>query len=263
MDIGEIAQRSIEIVVAQGSAAIGDLVFNALSARPEGEPAAVALRDRPDDSAAQEAASGVLERILEENQVLARMFQTELEKLEPSHVTAVGFGSGHTVVTQQTGKGNRSHVGDVNNRTTKHGGAFWGIVAAVVVVIGAGSTLLVVQNESEPTLQEQAEKTALDFTRASFGGDFVTMCGLRAKELDMEGCESAEGMESSQAEADEAKADIERSGIAKNWTVSDSRFPSDNRAIISLKHDSPRRSVVVDMTHDTGAWRVVKVQRGE
>lgn len=257
MDIGEIAQRSIEIVVAQGSAAVSNLVFDTLSAGPESESAAVALRESPEEPATQITASRALERILEENRGLARMLETKLEQLQPSDNTAISFGTGHAGVVSQTGKGNRSHIG---NKTTKRGGAFWGILAAVVVIIGGGSTLLVVQNDSEPTLQEQAQKTALDFVRATYGGDVVTMCGLRSDEYDTLPCDTADDMESAQAEADEDREDMERSGLTKNWEISDSKFPSDNRALISLHHATSPLTLVVDLTHKTGAWRVADME---
>lgn len=262
MDIGEIAQRSIEIVVAQGSAAVSSLVFDTLSAGQESESAAVALRESPEDPAIQITASRALEQILEDNQGLARMLETKLEQLQPSDNTAISFGTGHTGVVSQTGKGNKSHIG---NKTTKRGGAIWGIVAAVVVIIGGGSTLLVVQNDSEPTLQEQAQKAALDFVLATYRGDIVTMCGLRSEGFDMNPCMTAEDMESAQAEVAEDKGgdwkDIERSGLTKDWEISDSKFPSDNRALISLDHTKPPMSMVVDLTHETGAWRVTNADR--
>ncbi|MBT2897993.1 hypothetical protein [Streptomyces sp. McG3] len=257
MDIGEIAQRSIEIVVAQGSAAVSSLVFDTLSAGPESESAAVALRESPENPATQITASRALERILGDNRGLARMLETKLEQLQPSNNEAISFGTGHAGVVSQTGKGNRSHIG---NKTTKRGGAFWGFVAAVVVIIGGGSTLLVVQNDSEPTVQEQAQKAALDFIRASYGGDVVTMCGLRSERYDTLPCDTAEEMESAQAEADEDREDIERAGLTKNWEISDSKFPSDNRALITLDHAKIPQSVVVDLTHETGAWRVASLK---
>ncbi|MFD7426491.1 hypothetical protein ACFV6Z_05455 [Streptomyces sp. NPDC059818] len=261
MDIGEIAQRSIEIIVAQGSAAVSSLVFDTLSAGPESESAAVALRESPEDHATQITAARALERILEDNRGLARMLETKLEQLQPEN-KAISFGAGHAGVVSQTGKGNKSHIG---NKTTKRGGAFWGIVAAVVVIIGGGSTLLVVQNDSEPTLQEQAQKAALDFVLATYRGDVVTMCGLRSEGFDLNPCMTAEDMESAQAEVAEDKGgdreDTERSGLTKDWEISDSKFPSDNRALISLDHTKPPMSVVVDLTHETGAWRVTNVDR--
>lgn len=101
MDLGEIAQRSVEIVVAQGSTAVSDLVFDMLRQGRESEPAAVALRENSDDPAVQNSASDALLQILEENRDLARQLAAKLEQLDPSSNTATSSSSGSSAVMQK------------------------------------------------------------------------------------------------------------------------------------------------------------------
>ncbi|MET8684676.1 hypothetical protein ABZV77_10720 [Streptomyces sp. NPDC004732] len=246
---------------------MSSMVLDRLRRNGEGAPALAALQEDPQDPARQADTAAALRQVLQHEREFAARLEAALQEAQ-RQAQPIHQGAGSTAMAgnqvSMTGKGHTLAGRDITtnrNKTIKRGGAFWGVVAAVIVALGGGSTILLTQDDSDPSLQEQAEKTAVDFTNASWRGDIDTMCGLVSKDTrraQFSMCESEATKKEAQEAADKDRPEIEKGGRGKDWRVRSSKLPSDNNALVTMVHATMPAPVTLHMTHETGAWRVYK-----
>ncbi|MEU1943789.1 hypothetical protein ACFW95_43245 [Streptomyces sp. NPDC059474] len=266
---GDFLVASATVAATQASSAVGSavaqLVMGRLGISPATSEAVPALQAAPGDEQRRSDLAATLRDVLSQDPGFVQQLKEALGTVDRT-VHAVASEGGQVWVDPNFTANDHGVVvgGDQHNtkRITKRSGALWTVAA--VLILGGGTTLLVTQNSSETTLQQKAEKTAVDFIRAGYSGDIETMCGLTSPSQDgnIAPCLTKESVREAKAEAKASTVPDDQRAFAQGWEAESSNLPSDNTAIVTTVNKNPKASVVIHLTRESGEWRVTSTEGG-
>ncbi|MFI1258331.1 hypothetical protein ACH4U6_31740 [Streptomyces netropsis] len=275
VDLAQLAERSVAVTgdfllasatgaATQVGSAVSQLVIGRLGISPHSSGASQELQAAPDDAQRRADASDALRELLHQEPEFAEQLAHELQKMQQRiRVEPHGQNNRTFVNSPLTAHGKGKVIGgDSNKSITKKSGALWGLLAAVVVALGGGATVLLTQSGQDDSPERQAEKVAVDFLRATYRGDMETVCGLASKG-------AANGTGSLSLCRDDKKltemknrpVPEDQLEFAKQWKATTVDLPSDNTARVTAVNAG--KGVIVHLTREEGSWRVVDTKGGQ